>query len=110
MARAVLTGPLGPVTLTEVGGVIVSLSWRAEPGESSDLLREATAQLAAYFHGRLTVFDLPLDWGAGLQGQVRRAMAAIRLGKPGLMAIWRATLGPRRRRSGRLAGPIRSRS
>ncbi len=81
MARAVLTGPLGPVTLTEVGGVIVSLSWRAEPGESSDLLREATAQLAAYFHGRLTVFDLPLDWGAGLQGQVRRAMAAISFGQ-----------------------------
>ena len=76
-----LPTPLGPICLTERDGVIVGLHWRAaEPGGDSPGLREAAAQLHAYFDGRLTKFDLVLDWGGGLQSQVRRAMAAIPFG------------------------------
>ena len=39
------------------------------------------AQLAAYFAGSLTRFDLPLDFGMGLHEKVRRAMAAISFGE-----------------------------
>ena len=77
-----LQTPLGPICLTERDGVIVGLHWRAaEPSGDSPGLREAAAQLHAYFDGRLTRFDLALDWGAGLQAQVRRAMAAIPFGQ-----------------------------
>ena len=78
--RAAFHGPLGPLTLSAAGGMIVALNWRDEPGEGSALLDEAVAQLAAYFDRRLTVFDLPLDFGSGFNGQVRRAMAAIPYG------------------------------
>ncbi len=73
--------PFGPVTLEEAGGVLVRLDWGAAPGEGSPLLEEAARQLGAYFYGRLTRFDLALDWGAGLPGAVRRAMAAIPFGE-----------------------------
>ena len=77
-----LQTPLGPICLTERDGVIVGLHWRAaEPSGDSPGLREAAVQLRAYFDGRLTRFDLALDWGAGLQAQVRRAMAAIPFGQ-----------------------------
>jgi methylated-DNA-[protein]-cysteine S-methyltransferase len=81
MHRAVLTGPFGPMTLTEVAGVITRLDWRAEPGEGSELLTDACRQLQGYFDGTLTAFDLPFDYGTGLNEQVRRAMAAIPFGE-----------------------------
>ncbi len=82
MIRAGMTGPFGPVTLVERHGLLVGLEWRLpeSPGKS-DLLAEALAQLAAYFEGRLARFDLPLDWGTGLNEGVRRAMAAIPMGE-----------------------------
>lgn len=81
-ASAVLYGPLGPMTLRESGGCITALDWRDDGGgEGSALLSEACRQLSAYFDGRLRVFDLPLDHGTGFQGQVRRAMSAIRFGQ-----------------------------
>ncbi len=78
---AMLVTPFGPVTLVEEGGVIARLEWRAGLGEGSDLLTEACRQLQAYFDRRLTTFDLPFDWGIGLNAQVRRAMAAIPFGE-----------------------------
>ena len=69
------------MTLTEADGVITALDWRDAPGEPTPLLTEALAQLHAYFDRRLTAFDLPLDWGSGLNEQVRRAMAAIPFGE-----------------------------
>jgi methylated-DNA-[protein]-cysteine S-methyltransferase len=73
--------PFGPVTLVEERGLLVRLDWRDEPGEGSPLLNEAARQLQAYFARRLTRFDLPFDWGEGLQAKVRQAMAAIPLGE-----------------------------
>nr|WP_242070286.1 methylated-DNA--[protein]-cysteine S-methyltransferase [Tabrizicola soli] len=79
--RAVVPTPFGPVTLVEADGLLVRLDWRADPGEGSDLLDEAAAQLRAYFDRRLLRFDLPFDWGEGLDAAVRRAMADIPLGE-----------------------------
>lgn len=78
MIRAGITGPFGPVALVEREGLLVGLEWRLPEvqGESA-LLAEGLEQLAAYFDRRLTRFDLPLDWGTGLNAAVRRAMADI---------------------------------
>ena len=82
MIRAGITGPFGPVALVERDGVLVGLEWRLPdvPGESP-LLAEGLSQLAAYFAGRLERFDLPVDWGTGLNASVRRAMADIPFGE-----------------------------
>ena len=82
MTAASWHSPLGPLTLHEAGGCITALDWRAgAAADRTPLLREALAQLQAYFDHRLTRFDLPLLWGSGLHEQVRRAMAAIPLGE-----------------------------
>jgi methylated-DNA-[protein]-cysteine S-methyltransferase len=80
--RAGITGPFGPVSLVERDGLLVGLEWRLPemPGDSA-LLAEGLAQLAAYFERRLKQFDLPLDWGTGLNAAVRRAMAEIPMGE-----------------------------
>ncbi|WP_374392338.1 methylated-DNA--[protein]-cysteine S-methyltransferase [Tabrizicola sp.] len=82
MIRAGLVGPFGPVALVERDGLLVGLEWRLPevPGRSA-LLEEGLAQLQAYFAGRLTRFDLPMDWGTGLNEAVRRAMADIPFGE-----------------------------
>lgn len=79
--RLALTSPLGPLTIEAGDGRIVALHWRHDPGNGSPLLAEAAAQLQAYFEGRLTAFDLPFDFGSGLNEKVRRAMAAIPFGE-----------------------------
>ena len=81
MERSVINGPLGPLTLSAANGIVTKLTWGAEPGEGSALLAEAARQLTAYFQGRLTLFDLPLDWGSGLHLRVRRALSAIPFGQ-----------------------------
>lgn len=79
--RLTVEGPFGPLTLHEEAGVLVKLNWGADPGDGSALLHEAAAQLRAYFAGRLHAFDLPMDWGLGLECAVRRQMAAIPYGE-----------------------------
>jgi methylated-DNA-[protein]-cysteine S-methyltransferase len=78
MIRAGLVGPFGPVCLVERDGLLVALEWRIPEvtGETA-LLAEGLSQLEAYFAGRLRRFDLPVEWGTGLNADVRRAMAAI---------------------------------
>lgn len=82
MIRAGITGPIGPVSLVERDGLLVGLEWRLpEVSARSALLDEGLAQLEAYFAGRLQRFDLPVDWGTGLNAAVRRAMAEIPWGE-----------------------------
>jgi methylated-DNA-[protein]-cysteine S-methyltransferase len=76
-----LDTPLGPVSVTEAEGLIMGLDWREGPPPQTDLWRETVAQLRAYFAGKRVAFELPLDFGAGFQAQVRRAMAAIPFGE-----------------------------
>ncbi|MGL4235506.1 methylated-DNA--[protein]-cysteine S-methyltransferase [Tabrizicola sp.] len=77
-----IEGPFGWVSLVEEDGRLVALNWRAaaEPAESP-LLAEGLRQLQAYFDRKLTRFDLPFDWGTGLNAAVRRAMADIPFGE-----------------------------
>lgn len=82
MIRAGMVGPFGPVALVERDGVLLGVEWRLpEVTGDSPLLREGLSQLRAYFDGRLARFDLPMDWGTGLNEGVRRAMAAIPYGE-----------------------------
>jgi methylated-DNA-[protein]-cysteine S-methyltransferase len=55
----------------------VDVQWREDA--SHPVLREAVAQLAAYFAGERTAFDLPLDLQAGtpFQQSVWQALLAI---------------------------------
>lgn len=77
-----LDSPVGPLVLSERDGRITGLTWRAVAGHGpSDLLAEAAAQLAAYFGGRRTEFDLPLELLPGTNGAVQRAMLAIPFGR-----------------------------
>ncbi len=74
--------PFGPLALTEEAGEIVRLRWgEAEPGPESAGLAEAARQLAEYFAGARTAFDLPLRFGSGLQGEFGRALAAVPFGE-----------------------------
>ena len=79
--RASMDSPLGPVTVVERDGVITALDWQAGFADASPVLDAARQQLAEYFARSRTAFDLPLEFGTGFQGQVRRAMAAIPYGE-----------------------------
>jgi len=79
-ARAAISGPFGPLTLVERAGLLTALEWRWVDDAPTPLLEEGLAQLQAYFDHKLDRFDLPLDWGTGLNEAVRRAMAAIPMG------------------------------
>ena len=77
---------VGPLTLEEHDGAIVRLGWGDAPddlagGKPTALLTEAARQVAAYFAGTLTEFDLPLaPPGSAFQKHVWRAMAEIPYG------------------------------
>lgn len=74
---------VGPLTLEEQDGAIVRLGWGDRPDDLPDgtptpLLAEAARQIAAYFDGTLTAFDLPLaPQGSDHQKRVWQAMAEI---------------------------------
>ena len=61
---------VGPVTVSSDGRSVIRLEW-ADPAEAAitdtdptdTILAEALAQLRAYVDGRLTDFDLPIDFG-----------------------------------------------
>lgn len=81
IAQGSIITPLGPISVTEAAGRITGLDWRAAEGDLSPLITLALSQLAAYFDGKLTRFDLPLAYGTGIHDKVRRAMAAIPFGE-----------------------------
>lgn len=72
----------GDLTLTEENGAIILLEWtRVAHSDTSDLLEEAAAQLAAYADGTREDFDLPLRVnGSVFQRDVCDAMSAIPFG------------------------------
>jgi methylated-DNA-[protein]-cysteine S-methyltransferase len=82
MIRASFDTPTGPVTVDETDGAITRLRWGRGGAEGSALLAEAGAQLAAYFAGRLEVFDLPLaPGGDGFQRAFLDVLRAIPFGR-----------------------------
>ena len=81
MKQAVFHSPFGPFAVIEEAGLITRIDWTGRRSDPTPLLREACRQLGAYFDGTLQVFDLPLDFGGGFQGEVRRAMGAIPYGE-----------------------------
>lgn len=77
ISHATITTPIGSihigagdttVTYVRIGGS----GWDAA-GENNALLREAVKQLTAWFDGRLTAFDLPLDPLTTPRGEAHRA-------------------------------------
>ena len=75
--------PLGPLTLFEEDGSIISLDWGAvDGGEETELLTDAARQLDAYFEGELKRFDLPLaPHGTVFQKTLWKALEAIPYGQ-----------------------------
>ncbi len=71
--------PVGTMSCFEDNGKIVVLEWGQAPkGKETPLLKEAKSQLSAYFSGKLTKFDLPLDpQGTEHQKKVWKIMAEI---------------------------------
>ncbi len=75
--------PVGPLTVTEQNGALVSLEWNDQANnEASPLLAEARRQLQSYFAGTLATFDLPVaPAGTPHQRKVWRAMQMIAFGE-----------------------------
>ncbi|MBV9522425.1 MAG: methylated-DNA--[protein]-cysteine S-methyltransferase [Alphaproteobacteria bacterium] len=82
MPRLTVPSPVGPLTLTEADGHLVSLDWCGPAGrDETPLLAEARRQLDAYFARRLKVFDLPLSLaGTPFRQRVWAAMRDIPYG------------------------------
>lgn len=77
-----MASPLGELTVWEEGGALTALSWEAGHETQTDLLTRAVTQLAAYFDGTLTTFDLPITIHASdAQQRACAAMAAIPFGE-----------------------------
>jgi methylated-DNA-[protein]-cysteine S-methyltransferase len=77
-----MPSPIGHLTIDEQDDAIVAIRWADEPaGNGSPLLAEAARQLAAYFAGQLTDFDLPLaPAGSSFEKRVWVAMQQIPYG------------------------------
>jgi len=62
-----ISTPVGRVSVVSDGAAITRVFWQTDADATPDLddalLREALSQLDAYFAGRLTSFDLPVDLG-----------------------------------------------
>ncbi|MCB1338729.1 MAG: methylated-DNA--[protein]-cysteine S-methyltransferase [Maritimibacter sp.] len=82
MSRAVYDSPVGRLCVTADGDAITRLNWGGvADGPPTALLAEALDQLAAYFAGTRTVFDLPFRVaGSEFQRAVCDAMLAIPFG------------------------------
>jgi methylated-DNA-[protein]-cysteine S-methyltransferase len=79
MPKISLASPVGTLTVCERDDAIAAIDWRDDAaGHETPLLREARAQLVAYFAGHLRRFDLPLALaGSPFQQAVWQAMLAI---------------------------------
>jgi len=106
VTEAAVDSPLGPIRLMEEDGTLTRLRW---PGEgappATPLLRKAAAQLAAYFAGTRTTFDLPLRPAGGpFEQAVFAEMAAIPFGETLTYGEIAARLGTAAQPVGRACG------
>jgi methylated-DNA-[protein]-cysteine S-methyltransferase len=115
--HATITSPVGPLTLVAAGGRLAGLYMQDQrhrpgppalgaPGDPAAApFAAAAAQLAAYFAGELTSFDLPLEpAGTPFQHSVWMALRAIPYGQTVSYAQLAAGLGaPRASRAVGLA-------
>lgn len=60
MPQLTTDSPIGHLTLTEEDGAITRLTWDDTGSDTTPLLVRAATQLAEYFDGKRTAFDLPL--------------------------------------------------
>ncbi len=84
MDAMTIDSPIGPLTLRAAGPRISGIEFGevGEAGQHNELLDRAAAQLAEYFTGERTEFDLPLAPPAdGLLGDVLAALARIPYGR-----------------------------
>jgi methylated-DNA-[protein]-cysteine S-methyltransferase len=58
-----LETPVGWLSIEANDTAVTRLTWRRRPDRPSPLVKDAAAQLAAYFAGTLKAFDLPLAPG-----------------------------------------------
>ncbi len=72
MSQLSFNTPLGSLTVSEADGYIVALDWGwGRDNSETPLLREARAQVNAYFDKTLFVFDLPVKpFGTPFQKRV----------------------------------------
>lgn len=94
MPRIGLSTPFGPATLIEEAGALVALSWHESCGTGTPLLREAAAQLAAYFAGTRRTFELPIrPTGSAAQQRFGAALLRIPFGETRTYGALAAELG-----------------
>ena len=106
MPSLLIPSPVGQLTIDERDGAIVAISWADAPsGNGSPVLAEAARQLAAYFGGRLSRFDLPLaPAGTPFEARVWSAMQAIPYGETRCYGDLAHTVGSAPRAVGRACG------
>ncbi|WPZ35483.1 methylated-DNA--[protein]-cysteine S-methyltransferase [Thalassobaculum sp. OXR-137] len=87
MLASDLDTPVGRLRAVSDGEALVRVTWIPHAGtvppEGDAVSRETVRQLAAYFAGELTVFDLPLRFqgGSAFERDVWQAMRAIPYGE-----------------------------
>lgn len=82
-AAATIATPIGSIRIEAEGDALTGIRIGRSGGDADMLLlREAAAQLAAYFAGDLTMFDLPLAPAASDRGpELREAICSILYGE-----------------------------
>ncbi|MGH6620556.1 MAG: methylated-DNA--[protein]-cysteine S-methyltransferase [Alphaproteobacteria bacterium] len=105
-AALTFDGPLGPVTVRERGGAVSAIDFAAGfEQRPTPLLHAAAAELAEYFAGDRTAFDLPLVAPASpFQRRMRDAMMAIPYGETRSYGALAALLGSNPRAVGQACG------
>ncbi len=105
MAFLSIETPVGPIFVQEDDGAVVSLGWGAKDDTSTSLLQIAADQLAAYFAGELTEFELPLRVnGSEFQQAVCAEMSKIPFGETCTYGDIAKTLGVSAQPIGRACG------
>lgn len=106
MPAASFDSPIGRLTLVERDGRIAALSWRGrDEGAPTPLLKDAIAQLRAYFDKARKDFDLPLHPAPTAEAQAaREAMIAIPYGATATYGALAAATGSSPRAFGQACG------